>query len=192
MRPLASAWASAWVCAWISVLRRGWLSFMLAIALLLVGAIAPPSAEAVLRQIEEQPGQVVIQSRESLRDRDGHTWQVIAFQRLRPNGERSAYLRLVGFPGVADIDRSQPLTLTTSLGQVLTAEDASRQIFTNTRHPEPNVGQYDLGPIVAQIPTGLPLRLHLAMTNGHTVALNIPPALVQEWEAVLETPKSGV
>jgi len=180
---------SVWIPAWISVLRHIWFSLVLAIVFLVTGAIAPPAALAVLRQVEEAPGQVVYQSRESLRDRDGHSWQVITFQRLRPNGERSVYLRLVGFPGVAAIDRSQPLTLTTSLGQVLTAADASGQIFTDASLPEPNVGQYDLAPIVAQLPTGIPLRLSLPLTNGSTLSLNIPPALVQEWQAVLAAPQ---
>lgn len=169
-----------------SVSQRGYLTLVLLLVLLLTGMGAPASALAAIRQVEEAPGQVVLQSRQSLRDHDGHTWQVIAFQRLKPNGERSIYLRLVGFPGVVDIDRSQPLTLTTSLGQTFTAADASRRIFTNTDRPEPNVGQYDLEPIMAKLPIGLPLRLSLVMTDGRTVVLDIPPGLVQEWQAVLQ------
>ncbi|UZQ54037.1 DUF3122 domain-containing protein [Trichothermofontia sichuanensis B231] len=183
---------SSWIAQGVVICRQGCFSIGLALVILLTGAIVPPPALAVLRQVEEAPGQVVYQSRQSVRDRDGHTWQVIAFERLKPNGERSVYLRLVGFPGIADIDRSQPLTLTTSLGQVLTADDASGQIFTDASRPEPNVSQYDLEPIVAKLPAGLPLSLSLAMTDGNTVVLNIPPALVQEWQAVLNPPPSEV
>lgn len=183
---------SSWIAQQVFICRHGCLSLGLALVILLTGAIAPPTALAVLRQVEEAPGQIVYQSRQSIRARDGHTWQVIAFQRLKPNGERSVYLRLVGFPGTADIDRSQPLTLTTSLGETFTAADASRPIFTDANRPEPNVGQYDLEPIVAKLPAGLPLSLSLAMTDGNTVVLNIPPALIQEWQAVLNPPPSEV
>jgi Protein of unknown function (DUF3122) len=67
--------------------------------------------------------------------------QAIAFKRILPDGKTSFYLRLVGFPGVAEIDRAQPLSLINSLGKQLTAADASSNIFTESAAPEPNVGQ---------------------------------------------------
>lgn len=83
---------SSWIAQQVFICRHGCLSLGLALVILLTGAIAPPTALAVLRQVEEAPGQIVYQSRQSIRARDGHTWQVIAFQRLKPNGERSVYL----------------------------------------------------------------------------------------------------
>jgi hypothetical protein len=73
-------------------------------------------------------------------------FSAIAFNRIRPDDSTSFYLRLVGFPGSAEIDRSRPLNLTTSLRQSLTAADASSDIFTDASTPEANVGQYDLQP----------------------------------------------
>ena len=73
-----------------------------------------PSATAAIRQLEEAPGQIVYQSRQALKDQQGNTWQAIAFKRVLPSGKSSFELRLVGFPGVVTIDRSQPLNLTNS------------------------------------------------------------------------------
>lgn len=141
-------------------------------------------ALAAIRQLEEAPGQVVYQSRQALQDQYGDRWQVIAFNRIRPDGGASFYLRLVGFPGAAAIDRSRPLTLTTSLGQSLSAADASSQIFTDASTPEPNVGQYDMQPIAAQLPVAVPMQLALPLQGKNDSLLSISPALIQEWKTV--------
>ncbi|NJM85079.1 MAG: DUF3122 domain-containing protein [Leptolyngbyaceae cyanobacterium RM2_2_21] len=141
-------------------------------------------AQAAIRQLEEAPGQVVYQSRQTVSDQHGDRWQVIAFNRIRPDSSTRFYLRLVGFPGTAEIDRSRPLTLTPSIGQSFTAADASSDIFTDAAAPEPNVGQYDLQPIVSQLPTAIPIRLVLPTLNTNDVVLTISPALVQEWKTL--------
>ncbi|MEA5513381.1 DUF3122 domain-containing protein [Nodularia sp. UHCC 0506] len=144
----------------------------------------PPSAAAAIRQLEEAPGQIVYQSRQTLKDQHGNSWQAIAFKRIRPDEQTSFELRLVGFPGVVEIDRSQPLTLITSLGKILTAADVSSHIFTETTKPEPNVGQYDLQPLLPQLQMGIPLKLTLPTINGEAVSLSISPLLIEEWQTV--------
>ncbi|MGD1942079.1 MAG: DUF3122 domain-containing protein [Leptolyngbyaceae cyanobacterium] len=144
----------------------------------------PWPAQAAIRQLEEAPGQVVYQSRQTLTDQHGDRWQAIAFNRVRPDRTTSFYLRLVGFPGTAAINRDRPLILTTSLGQSLTAADASSQIFTDASAPEPQVGQYDLQPIVAQLPIAMPMQLALPTLNNEVVSLSLSPALIQEWKTV--------
>jgi hypothetical protein len=144
-------------------------------------SIAQP-AVAAIAQLEESPGQMLYQSRQTLRDRDGKTWQAIAFKRVR-NGNTEFYLRLVGFPGIVVIDRSQPLTLTTSLGQIFTATDVSEQ-FLSDSSTAANVGQYDLQPILPQLKPEIPLKLTLQTVSGSTVTLNVPPLAVQEWHTV--------
>jgi hypothetical protein len=144
-------------------------------------SIAQP-AVAAIAQLEESPGQMLYQSRQTLRDRDGKTWQAIAFKRVR-NGNTEFYLRLVGFPGIVVIDRSQPLTLTTSLGQIFTATDVSEQ-FLSDSSTAANVGQYDLQPILPQLKPEIPLKLSLQTVSGSTVTLNVPPLAVQEWHTV--------
>jgi hypothetical protein len=154
--------------------------------LLIVGWVMLPiqPAHAAIRQIEEAPGQIVYQARRTLKDQHRDSWQLIAFNRIRPDGSTSFYLRLVGFPGTAEIDRSGPLTLTNSLNQTLTAADASQRIFTDADAPEPNVGQYDLQPIMAQLQPTLPWRLRLPMQSGEAVELSLPPAFVEEWQTI--------
>ncbi|MEO1300286.1 MAG: DUF3122 domain-containing protein [Cyanobacteria bacterium J06636_16] len=149
-----------------------------------VALLSASPALAAMRQLEEAPGQVVYQSRQTLPDSRGDRWQVIAFNRIRPDGSTSFYLRLVGFSGTAAIDRSRPLTLTTSLGQSLTAADASSQIFTDESTPEPNVGQYDLQPLIAQLRATIPLQLTLPILNQDDVLLPVASALIQEWQTV--------
>ncbi|HEY9644715.1 MAG TPA: DUF3122 domain-containing protein [Chroococcidiopsis sp.] len=143
-----------------------------------------PSANATVRQLEEAPGQIVYQSRQTLKDQRGNSWQSIAFKRIRPDGQNSFELRLVGFPGVAEIDRAQPLTLTNSLGKTLTATDVSSTIFTDSVQPEPTVGQYDLQPLLPQLQIGIPLTLTLPTLGGEAVSLSISPLLIEEWRTV--------
>lgn len=161
-----------------------WLSaFSMVLVLSLTGIenIAVPPASATIRQLEEAPGQIVYQSRQTLRDQHGNGWQAIAFKRIRPDDNNVFYLRLVGFPGIAEIERSQSLVLTDSLGNTLRANDASQHIFIAAA-PEPNVGQYNLAPIVSELKAAIPLKLSLPTTQGEPIELLVSPALVQEWQ----------
>jgi hypothetical protein len=158
---------------------------MLLMALIISIVFLPMQpATAAIRQLEEAPGQMVYQARQTLKDQQGNRWQAIAFKRVRPDGATSFYLRLVGFPGTAAIDRTRALELTNSLGQMLSAPDASGQIFTDATAPEPTVGQYDLQPILPQLQATLPWRLSLPMRSGTAVELLVSPALIQEWQTL--------
>jgi hypothetical protein len=164
-----------------------WLLLLGAIllgVLLGLGILNPPSAAAAIRQLEETPGQMVYQSRQTLKDQHGNTWQAIAFKRIRADGQTSFDLRLVGFPGVADIDRSQPLTLTDSLGKTLTASDDFDKIFSEVTQPASNVGQYDLQPLLSELQTEIPLTLTLPITGSEPAILSVSPSLIQEWQTV--------
>lgn len=168
-----------------------WLLLLGAIALGLLaglGVLSPPNAVAAIRQLEEAPGQMVYQSRQSLKDQHGNTWQAIAFKRIRPNGQTSFDLRLVGFPGVVAVDQTESLTLTTSLGKRLTAVNDSSDIFTNGAPPAVNVAQYDLQPLLSQLHVGIPLKLTIPTATGEIVRLSISPSLVEEWQAVAAHP----
>jgi hypothetical protein len=148
------------------------------------GMFNVPSAKAAIRQLEEAPQQMVYQSRQTLKDQQGNSWQAIAFKRIRPDGKSSFELRLVGFPGVVEINRAQPLLLTNSLGKTLTADDTSSKIFSDSTKPESNVGQYDLQPLLSQLQAEIPLELTLPSKEGDPVSLSVPPSLVQEWQTV--------
>ncbi|TVQ22560.1 MAG: DUF3122 domain-containing protein [Leptolyngbya sp. DLM2.Bin15] len=148
--------------------------------ILTLGWFYPP-AYAAIRPLEEAPGQMVYQSRQTLHDQHGKSWQAIAFKRVNPDRQTTLYLRLVGFPGVADLDRSRPLTLTNSLGQSWMAADVSQPIFTDADRPEPNVGQYDLQPIILDLDPAVPLRLELPVLQQADVLIPMPSTLVAEW-----------
>lgn len=155
---------------WIVLLGMGWFN--------------PPPAAAAIRQLEEASGQMVYQSWRSLKDQHGNVWRAIAFKQTQPDGTASFELRLVGFPGIVEIDRAQPLTLTNSMGKTFTADDDSSQIFVDPSRPEPHVAQYNLKPLLAQLPPEVPLKLTLPMVNSEPSTLSVPPALIQEWQTV--------
>lgn len=156
-----------------------------------LGSASP--AWAAVQRFEEAPGQVVYQTRASLKDQVGHTWQVIAFKRIRANGESSLDLRLVGFPGTVAIDRTQLLSFTSVVGQSLSATDTSAEIFDPVSQPDPNfgpydpephVGQYDLRPLLADLRPELPWQIQIATLAGPEVRLAIPPLVVQDWQSL--------
>jgi hypothetical protein len=128
---------------------------------------------------------VVYQARQTLTDQHGHRWQAIAFKRIRSDQSEILYLRLAGFPGSAVIDRTQPLTFTSSLGQTLTAADVSSQMFTDAERPEPHIGQYDLQPIATQLRPELPWQLTLATTTQPLI-LALPAAAIQDWQTLAQ------
>lgn len=148
------------------------------------GLLNPPSAAAAIRQLEESPGQMVYQSRQTLNDQQGNSWQAIAFKRIRLDGQTSFALRLVGFPGVTTLDCSQPLILTDSLGKTLTAIDDSGEMFTDEVAPKPNIGQYNLQPVLSQLEAAIPLQLTLPTIDGNSVSLTVSPTLIAEWKMV--------
>ncbi|MEH1804368.1 DUF3122 domain-containing protein [Nostoc sp.] len=158
-----------------------WILAALICVLLVVGS--PLSAFASVTQIEEYPGQMLYQSRQTLRDQDGNSWQAIAFKRIHPEGSAIVSLRLIGFYGGAKLDRTQPLTLTTSLGQTLTAKDISSEISQDTPTPT-NVGEYDIKLALPQLQAEIPLQLTLPTIDGESVSLSVPSAAIQEWQTL--------
>jgi hypothetical protein len=162
-----------------------WLLLIGAITIFVLiglGILDAPSASAAIRQLEESPNQMVYQSRQSLKDQHGNTWQTVAFKRVRPDGNSSFELRLVGFPDLVAIDHAQPLTLTNSLGKALTAADTSSNIFKEGS--QANVGQYDLQPLLSELQAEIPLKISLPTLKGDAISLSVPPALVEEWQTV--------
>ncbi|MBD2255575.1 DUF3122 domain-containing protein [Nostoc parmelioides] len=155
---------------------------MLVWALTINLVIAP--VQAAIRQLEEAPGQTVYQSRQTLKDQQGNSWQAIAFKRTHPDRTATLYLRLVGFPGTANLDHSQPITLTDSMGKTFTAADVSHDMFMDQTQMEPDAGQYDLQPILMQLESAIPLRLILPSLDQSEIILNVSPNVVEEWRSL--------
>lgn len=151
--------------------------------LLGMGRFTAPPAAALMTQQEESANQMLYQSRQTLKDRNDLSWQAILFKRIRPDGEVTLNLRLVGFPGEVELEHPHPLAITTSMGQAFTAADVSQEIHTDTP-ASPNIGQYDLRPILPQLSDVVPVRLSLPTTDGSVVALDVSPKAIQEWQTV--------
>jgi hypothetical protein len=133
-------------------------------------------AFALLRQHHETPNVLRYHAQYSLKDSDANTWQVLLF----PENHHSSieyYLRLVGFPGISAFVHPQPLEIITSQGQILTATDA----FQHSA-PAPNVGQYNLTPIISQLTTQSHLKLAVSLADNRELSLKIPHEVVTEWQ----------
>ena len=165
-----------------------WLFFLGTLGLVIFlgwGIINPPVALAAIRQLEEAPGQMVYQSRQNLKDQQGNTWQAIAFKRINPDNKVSVSLRLVGFPGVAEIDPAQPIFLTSSLGKSFTAiYDSGNILIDPASAPKTNIGQYYIEPLLPQLQAKTPLKLTLPTIQGEAIRLSIPPTLIEEWKSL--------
>ena len=144
---------------------------------------SPLPAFAAITQIEEATGQMLYQSRQNLRDQTGKSWQAIDFKRIYPDGSATVSLRLVGFPGAVEFDRTQPLTLTTSLGETFTAKDVSSEISQDTSALA-NVGEYDIQQVLPQLQAETPLHLTLPMVTGTSINLQITSTAIQEWQTI--------
>ncbi len=164
---------------------RRWLSRLLVLGasvLLIVigwGSMTPPSAVASIRQIEEAPGQMLYQSRHTLQDETGQSWQIVLFKRVKAGEPKDISLRLVGFPGMAEFAHPQPLKIKTNTGKVLEAED----LFAD-QSPAANVGEYNIREVLSQLPTATGVKLSLPMKGDRTTTLRIPSVVILEWQTV--------
>jgi hypothetical protein len=156
---------------------------LMAIVFFTLGNLNIQPVLASVIKLEEKPGQILYQSRQKLFDSYHRTWQAIAFKRILPNGENSFKLRLVGFPGAVEILHPHSLSIKIPNGKIFEAADISDEPFTDSV-PAGNVGQYDLKPIIFQLPSQLQLGLSLATQDGSQVNLGVSPLIVQEWQEV--------
>lgn len=141
--------------------------------------LMPRETLASISTIEEAPGQMLISSRHSWRDRAGHSWQVVLFKRVKAGQIASVSLRLVGFPGMAIFAHPQPLLITTKTGEVFTSPD----LFAE-QSPAPNVGQYDLSDVLLKLPRTGRVLLHIPLIDNESINLRLPPSVVLEWQTL--------
>jgi hypothetical protein len=147
----------------------------LCLVMLFWGSVAIAPGFADIRQQEEAGGQMLYQSRRSLRDRQGQTWQVVLFKRIKEGTVTEVNLRLVGYPDQTEFRHPAPLTIVLNTEANLVAAD---QFASGA--PAPNVGQYDLQEILPQLPFEQKIQLELPLKNP--VTLTVPAATVLEWK----------
>ncbi|NER27147.1 MAG: DUF3122 domain-containing protein [Symploca sp. SIO1C4] len=162
-----------------SLSRLVLLTSLVLIFLLGLGSWSIPPATASIRQMEEAPGQILVQSRHTLRDETGNSWQVVLFKRIKANDATSINLRLVGFPGAAKFAHPQPLTIITETGTILNSKDMFAE-----KSPAANVGQYDFKNALNKLPTAASVRLFPVMSDPQPIELKIPPEVILEWQIV--------
>lgn len=159
-----------------------WLLLLGTLVLLLLlglGTLTTAPAAAAIRQMEEAPGQVLLQSRHTLRDEKGNAWQVVLFKRIEPDDSTTINLRLVGFPDRTKFAHPHPLKITTGRGAVFTADDLFAQ-----KAPASNVGQYDLKDILPQLPIAGSVDLSLMVDGDRAIDLSIPAEVTLEWQSL--------
>jgi hypothetical protein len=76
-----------------------------------------------------------------------------------------------------EIAHPQPLEITTNSSKLLTATD----LFA-TESPAPNVGQYNVTNLIAQLPPNSFLKLTIPLTQNKNITLKIPNSIVIEWQ----------
>ncbi|MGK7890875.1 MAG: DUF3122 domain-containing protein [Leptolyngbyaceae cyanobacterium] len=147
-------------------------------------ALPIPVPVALLTAHQEAPEQFLYKAFQTFKDQNGRKWRAIAFNHTFPDGRHDFQLRLVGFPGVATVDRDRPLQLKTALGRTFMADDTAQALFKTGETAESYVAQYDLQPIVAQLPNLIPIRLFLPIEGGPDLRLLVGPGATKEWQAV--------
>ena len=149
----------------------------LSLLLVLGSGFWAPLSQADIRQYHNGDGQMLDQSRRSMRDLDRRPWQVVVFQERWGDEIGHTELRLVGFPGQITFQHPEPLVIRTRTGQDFLAADEFGE-----QPPAPSVGQFDVTAILPQLP--LEELLILELPTSPQTTLKIPAALVEEWRLV--------
>lgn len=138
--------------------------------------------QALMREIVEKPGQTLYQSRQSLKDEQGKTWQVVLFKRVKTDKDEEINLRLVGFPGAVSFQHPAPLVIrpnsekTVELGDIFIAEN-----------PGENVGQFLVPPDFQNLEINSVWELDLPL-KGEDSQIKIPYFVIKEWQTLLSKP----
>lgn len=171
-----ASWCQSLFRRWGKVLTLTVLSFGLCCACLTLWPVATP---ALVRETTEQPGQTLIQSRQSLRDQEGNTWQVVLFKRTKANGDRETNLRLVGFPGVTSFRHPAPLVVRDNGGNTVNLTDLLAE-----KSPGENVGQFLVTTDFTNLQINGIWELNLPLAGGEQ-QIKVPYFVLQEWQSLL-------
>jgi len=159
-----------------------WFSrLLISLGLLLVFVLAIPTvpAQALMRETVEKPGQVVYQSRQTLKDQTGQTWQVVLFKRVKTDADPEIDLRLVGFPGNTIFKHPAPLIIRPDANSQFALEDAFAE-----ENPGENVGQYIISEAFKMSPPNGIWELELPLAGDSNI-IKVPYFVLQEWRELL-------
>lgn len=139
----------------------------------------PMPTQALVREITEQPGQTLSQSRQSLRDQEGQTWQVVLFKRVKADGTAETNLRLVGFPGVTFFRHPAPLMIRDNGGNTVNLTDLLAE-----KSPGENIGQFLVTGDFNNLEISGIWELNLPLEGGDK-QIKVPYFMLQEWQGLL-------
>ena len=143
---------------------------------------------ASLHTYHERPGQTTFRSRQSFRDRADRAWQTVLFKRYDGTALQGLYLRVVGFPGVADLDPNRPLQILT--GTTLQWQ-APAALDSQTPALPTNAAQYDVATLFASLQKDIPLELVIPLQGSRTATVVVPPYGVREWRQLAQQRVGG-
>ncbi|MDP5018512.1 DUF3122 domain-containing protein [Anabaena sp. UHCC 0187] len=143
-------------------------------------------AFAAITQLGNPPGEVIYRSQVKLDDQSGKVWQVVLFKQVNSGQSSNINLRLVGFPGSAELIHPQPLRITTNTGKNWQADD----IFVDEA-PAPTIGQYDFTEILPQLPLES-LTLSMSLPGKNFINISVPTHVVKEWQSLISTEKAKI
>jgi hypothetical protein len=154
---------------------------IMGLACLLIGWWTTPIALAKVQFLQEAD-QWIYQAQHTVPDTDGRRWEVTALKQMEADSQ-GFYLRLIPQSITVHFDTTRPLLLKTASGKQLTASNVTRQYFTDAL-PVPNIGQYDIQPLLPQLQAERSLQLQLPGTMERTITISITSDILAEWTTV--------
>ena len=154
------------------------LIFVLGLMFLL--SIQP--AAAVIRESKIPPDILLYQSRQTWRDQAKNPWQLIFYKEIRGNNQPTINLRFVGFPDVFEFAHPQPLIINIKDNLTLKVPD----IFVSDKEAfSPNMGQYDVKPILESLETNSFWLLELPLKDDKSSIIKVPYFILEEWKEII-------
>ncbi len=144
------------------------------------GSFTVNSANALIREIEEAPNQIVYQAKHTLRDQERKPWQVVFYKRLTSGEVDTINLRLVGFPGSVEFTHPQPLKISYGQDKISLARDNFAE-----KAPATNVGEYQFPEVLFSIKTNAKVFLYLPLKTNQQARIKIPLPVLLEWQEVI-------
>lgn len=151
---------------------------IVALVCIVLNVLWTAPAQASVHTYHERPGQTTLRSQQSLRDRNDRSWQAILFKRYSADGLEGIYLRLVGFPGVVDVNPQKPLLINT--GTSLRWQ-ATPKLDPPTPALPSNTNQYDVADAMGDLQKAIPLTLMVPLQGKAPSEIIVPPYAVKEW-----------
>lgn len=154
------------------------LLVILVLTLMLMGLWAAPVALAKVQFLKEAD-RWLYQSQQVLTDTRGYPWDVTLLKPMEKE-KQGIFLWFATQSDSVQLDAAQPLGIETGSGKQLSASNLTPQYFMGEL-PDPNVGQYDIAPVLPQLQQETSLTLKLPTQTGESVTLLVPTDVLDEW-----------